>query len=434
MINTFVETKRCFSEFDSTDSLVANSTLNSLSDSMFNGFVGRIPIYDRKLDLFGYDLKVCSNEYLSRSGSSSRTEEKLDNAVIRASEEIVLPDLVGERRGFLRIEDSLLTHACDLSWPSEQVVLSISDNGRSEDRDACMKDLIDQGYKIAIDGDLHVSNTFQETSFASYCSINVTEGLPTTESFVSSLHDSGVKLFARNIESADQFECVEDLGFDLFQGEYFERPKLVKNTFLSANKLAVLELLARLQDPKVTIQEVEGLISKDITLSYKVLRLINTAFYGMPKKVDSIRRAVVFFGLNRVKNWASVILFNAVEYKPRELMTTALVRARTCENLAEKLGRYGTESYFICGLFSTLDAIMDVPMQTILEQLKLSKDITAALLEGSGPMGELLTSILAIENGVYYRSVSKLLDDGLAMEAYTEAIAWANTVSRIVTD
>ncbi|MGH8547863.1 MAG: EAL and HDOD domain-containing protein [Methylococcales bacterium] len=401
---------------------------------MFNGFVGRIPIYDRRLNLFAYDLKVCGIESSSRGTETENTREPADNAVIRASEEIVLADLVGRICGFLDVPDTLLNRVGDLCWPKEQVILRISAMARSKDRSEYIRDLSNAGYKIAIEGNSQTFDALQDARFASVCSIDVARNLPGAGTFISRLHGQGVKLFARNIGSPAQYEQLQTLGFDLFQGKYFEQPKSVKHSFIAANKSAVLELLARFNDPELTIQEVETLITKDVTLSYKLLRLINTAYFGIPKRIESIRRAVVFFGLERIKNWASVIVFNAIEYQPNELMTTALVRARTCEILAEKLGRQRIESYFVSGLFSTLDAIIDLPMPVIVEQLRLSEEICAALLDGSGPIGELLTGFLAIENGACCRTFSRLLTNGLAMDAYTHAIRWVNALNHAIAD
>lgn len=413
---------------------MTTSESSSLPASMFNGFVGRIPIYDRRLDLFAYDLKVCGIQSSSPITDPVNSGDAVDYAVIRASEEIILSDLVGRNCGFLVVPDSLLDRVSDLSWPKEQVVLRVSFDARSNKRIDCIRDLSQAGYKIAIEGNSQTLEALQDARFASVCSIDAAARLPQTSSCISRLHDQGVKLFARNVASPAQYEQLQSLGFDLYQGRYFEQPKLAKNNFIAANKTAVLELLARLHDPKVTIQEVETLVTKDVTLSYKILRLINTAYFGIPRRIESIRRAVIFFGLDRIKNWASVILFSAVEYKPGELMTTALVRARTCEILAEKLGRQGTESYFISGLFSILDAIIDLPMPDIVEKLRLSEEICAALVHGSGPIGELMKGFLSIENGACCPSVSRLLNNGLALDAYTDAIRWANAVSHALTD
>ena len=401
---------------------------------MFSGFVGRVPIYDPGLNLFGYDLKICGVEHSGPAVGFGSMIDASDSTVIRASEEVALSDLIGANCGFLGVPDSLLSHVGDLSWPKEQVVLKIPAASHSDRRTACIRELRKAGYRIAIERNAQTYDEIDEVKLASVCSIDASGRFPENATFVARLHDRGIKLFARNIESSAQFEQLQSMGFDLFQGRYFEQPKPVANHFIAANKAAVLDLLARLNDPEVTIEEIENLVNQDVTLSYKILRLINTAYFGMPKRIDSVRRAVLFFGLDRIKNWASVIVYNSIDYKPVELMTTALVRARTCEMLAEKLGRKKPESYFVGGLFSMLGAIIDLPMAEIIDQLRLSEEICAALLEGTGPIGEILTSFLAIENGMSYASVSGLLNNGLALDCYIDAIRWVNSIQQSIGD
>ncbi len=395
------------------------------SDPLFNGFVGRVPIYTQGLELYGYDLRVCSRQ----------TEDNItsDNELINATEKVPIEALVGGKQGFLSVSGSLITHADDLLWPKESVVLSFSSNmfpanGTGES----LRELVNIGYTVALEGQGSCVELMNYLDCSSICSVDADKSFSDLKDHVVELHQAGQMLLVKNIDTPDQYRLFKELGFDLFHGAYFERPKLLENTQISANKVAIIELLACFQDPKITIDKLEDLVSQDLTLSYKILRLINTAFFGMPKRVDSIKRAVVFFGLERLKNWASVLVFNAIDYKPRELLVTALVRAKTCEYLAENLGLENPESYYIAGMFSTLDAIMDVPMAQILERLKLTPEIEEGLLEGTGSVGELLRNVLAIETGACYKSADKLLDDGLAFRAYTHAIDWASNVNKVV--
>jgi EAL and modified HD-GYP domain-containing signal transduction protein len=160
--------------------------------------------------------------------------------------------------------------------------------------------------------------------------------------------------------------------------------------------------------------------------------LVNSAFFGVTKRVDSIRRAVTFLGLQRVKNWASVILVNSVDYRPRELLITAMVRARACELSAEQLKRPNTERYYIAGLFSLLDAIMDVPIGNILRHLNLDDSINEALLRGSGPIGEVLRAVIAFERAEPGEIHGCQLEPGVPARVYLESIRWATEARRIL--
>ncbi len=395
---------------------------------MFNGFVGRVPVYTRTLDLYGYDLRI-SQDSLHQQTSEIESEAR-EESVIKASEGVSLESIVGNSPGFITVTDAFVSRVEDLSWPREQVILTLPKAAWSDDEAITeARELTKGGYTVAVEGGLRSSEVLQKLDFASICAVDADVMYSDLTDHVMELHDAGFRLLAKNIETSDQYLMFKELGFDYYQGEYFERPKFVGGTVIPANRIAVIDLLARLQDPDIRIEEIEEIVSRDVTLSYKLLRLINAAFFGVPQRVESVRRAVVFFGLERIKNWASVILFNAIDYKPRELLVTSLVRARTCEILARHMRLENPGSYYVAGMFSTLDAIMDAPMPLILERLQLVNEIRDALLEGSGPIGELLTGILAVESGVFFESTLKLLKEGVAMRAYTQAIAWASEVN-----
>jgi len=407
------------------------SDLSTDKKTVFNGFVGRVPIFTHALELYGYDLRVSQNP------TEQKKEVVLENlseeSVINASQGVKLEALVGNSPGFISVSDSFISRIDDLTWPREQVVLTLHNAAVSDDKKVSeVRELAEDGYTVAIEGGSQSLDVLRQLDFASICAVDADMLYSGIKDHVPEMHGAGFRMLAKNIETPDQYLMFKELGFDYFQGEYFERPKLIGGTVIPANRIAVIDLLARLQDPDVKIEEIEDIVSQDITLSYKLLRLINAAYFGMPQRVESVKRATVFFGLERIKNWASVILFNAIDYKPRELLVTALVRARTCEILAQHLGLENPGSYYVAGMFSTLDAIMDAPMPSILERLQLVDDIRVALLEGSGPIGEMLTSILAVESGIYYESTRKFLDNGVAMHAYTNAIGWASEINQAI--
>ena len=141
------------------------------------------------------------------------------------------------------------------------------------------------------------------------------------------------------------------MGFDYFQGYFFAKPKVISRNKLPDNHIALLNLISRLQDSEIEIEEIEDLVSHNVSLTYKLLRNINSAFFSLPKKIKSIRQAVIFFGLQRLKNWASLMAMTDIEGKPSELLQTGLVRARMCELLAIEAHHSDSDSHFMLGLF-----------------------------------------------------------------------------------
>ncbi|MEE9398373.1 MAG: HDOD domain-containing protein [Methylococcales bacterium] len=396
---------------------------------MFEGFIGRTPIYNKSLELFGYDLQFGCQESAETIKSEKGFYSK--DCIANVSSEIPLEKITGPKIGFIDAFPSLLSDLVDFSWPKDRIIFRVTDPLlASENFTADLQKLSSQGFSFDLEAHRYGSIKEQALDGAKICSIDADA---VVEDFGGQLQffrgRRGIKLLARNIQTPDQYSWAKQIGFDYYQGNYFEKPRQFQGSEIPANRLAVMHLLARLQDPEIEINEVEVLVSQDVTLSYKLLRLINSAFFGVPKTVESISRAVIIYGLQRVANWAAVIMINAIDYKPQELLVTALVRAKTCELLAEAMGQEKTEQYYIAGLFSVLDAIMNVPMARLVEHLCLIDEISNALTDKNGPIGEVLATVIAYEHGGSRGLPQSPLEDSVVTKICLQAMEWASQVN-----
>lgn len=398
---------------------------------MFDGLISRHPIYDRSLGVFGYELKLCSGNAW-REGIGDDTAN-LGASLVDASKDLALGSIVGDSISLIRLPAELLPCCEVLAWPRERLVFALPESAIADPENAkVMSNLAKQGYRIAIENVTRSLSLIQkEGGYISLCSLEAGEVDGVQALTGGTTRQNRPPFLVRALETADQYDYFRRLEFDYYEGSFFIHPRLIHGTEIPADRLSALRLLSHLQDPDVGIREVEALVSNDVTLSYKLLRLINSAYFGMPRQVESIKRAVVFFGLQRIKNWVSVALVNSIEFRPRELMSMALVRAKTCEKIAQNLGRESTEAYHIAGLFSLLDAIMDAPMAYILDKLHLHDDINQALLHGTGPIGEVLQSALSIEGGDF-RELSRqgLTPECFPLKSYLEAITYAAEIGK----
>ena len=236
-------------------------------------------------------------------------------------------------------------------------------------------------------------------------------------------HD--VKLLAEKVETQEEFDQCKALGFDYFQGYFFAKPNVINSNKLPDYHIALLNLISRLQDSEIEIEEIEDLVSHNVSLTYKLLRNINSAFFSLPKKINSIRQAVIFFGLQRLKNWASLMAMTDIEGKPSELLQTGLVRARMCELLAIEAHHSDSDSHFMLGLFSILDALMDATMEDILEKLPISEEVADALLKHEGGLGAVLSCCLACEQNIWSETKLASIKDGTINKIYMESIIWS---------
>jgi EAL and modified HD-GYP domain-containing signal transduction protein len=237
-----------------------------------------------------------------------------------------------------------------------------------------------------------------------------------------------LKFIAEKVETYHDFTFCRDLGFDYFQGYFFSKPKIVSGQKMPPGRMALLRLLAELQQSDIDIEKLQKIIETDVNLSVKLLRLLNSSFYSLVSKVRSIRQAIVYLGLQNIRNWASLVAMGSVDDKPRELMTMSLVRAKMCELLCNSEDSETRGMFFTVGLFSLLDAVFDRPMEQLLKHLPLTEEVNCALTQRQGLPGQALRCVEAHERGNWDFIQGIDFDKNLCADAYLEALDWARSI------
>lgn len=209
-------------------------------------------------------------------------------------------------------------------------------------------------------------------------------------------------LLAADIATWEDYQGTRALGFDYFQGPFFTRPLIHEGREMNASGMAKLQLLRELNAPETDMGRLADVIATDVSLSYRLLRYINSAAFGLPNKIKSIQQAVSLLGLQEVRRWSMVIVMNDLDASPKgeELAYMALQRARFLEQMAETmpaLNRPGAE-LFLLGLFSRLDALLSHDMEKVLADIPLDTAIKQALCGGRGDeLGDMLEILDAVE-------------------------------------
>lgn len=396
-------------------------------------FVGRQPIYDRGLEVVAYELLFRSSEG-NQAGvldGDLATSQVLHNTFV----EIGLDTIVGQKLAFVNFTRGFILQDYTTIFPARRVVVEIlEDITVDAELITAVRALSAQGYTIALDDFVFRDYLRPLVEIADIIKVDILAlDRPTLQENVTQLRQFNVRLLAEKVETRNDFNICCDLGFDYFQGYFLCRPDIVRGQRSPANRLASLRLLAKLQDPETEFDELEEIISRDVSLSYKLLRLINAAIYGLPKKVESIRQALLLLGTKFITSWVSVIALTGVSDKPQELMVTALIRGKMCELLAQAMQSAGKEVYFTIGLFSVLDAMLDTPMPEVLKLLPLAEEVSGALLHHEGLGGQTLHCVLAYERGNWDEVICPGLDRRRIKDAYLQAIAWAAEVSKELT-
>jgi c-di-GMP phosphodiesterase len=399
--------------------------------SIYEVFVGRQPIYTQQLDVFAYELLFRRGEmpHAGVTDGNQATAQVLVNTFL----ELGLDTLVGAKRAFVNLTRDFLLQDYSLVFPPDRVVLEVlEDIAVDDDVLAALRNLSAQGYTIALDDFFYQEHLRPLVELADIIKIDVlASGRTTVAEQVELLRQYDVPLLAEKVETQEDFTYYKTLGFEYFQGYFFCRPDVVKGQRSPTNRLVILELLAKLQRPGTTFRELEALISRDVSLSYKVLRAANAAIYTQARKVESIHQALRLVGLTAMTNIVSLFLLANIDDKPHELLVTAMVRAKMCEQLARLMQQGNSATFFIVGLLSVLDAFMDRPMPDILPALPLADEIVAALLAHEGMLGATLHCVLAYEQGDWEAVYNLGCPRDLLVKTYLEALMWATEMHNI---
>jgi EAL and modified HD-GYP domain-containing signal transduction protein len=382
-------------------------------------FIARQPIFDLRLEVVGYELLFRGPN--QNTAIVSDNDEATSTVVINGFTEMGLDTVVGDRRAWINVSRDFLLGGLARILPRSQVVLELLEDQLIDDAllDA-MEDHRARGYTIALDDFAGSEAIAPALEHADIVKLDVlARDRAAVQEDVARLAGRGIALLAEKVETREEHEYCLELGFELFQGYFFCKPERMEARSVAPNRLSILQLVAALQDPKIEIAQLETLVSRDVALSYRLLRYINSAFFGLRREVDSIGRALMLLGIDNVKRWATLSIFASVDEKPRELIETALVRARFCE-LA---GEGNRDQLFTLGLFSVVDALMDAPMEDVIGSMPFPEEMAAALVSHAGPKGELLETALRYERGDFVPPADELGD------AYLEAIEWATSAA-----
>jgi c-di-GMP phosphodiesterase len=403
-----------------------------MEQKMIDIFVGRLPIYTPSLDVFGYELLYRSKDNtraLIRDGEKA-TSQVIFNTFI----EIGIGNIVEDKLAFINIDRSYLVGRLPLPFPKEQIVLEISQRMvLDEELIVAMVRLRAEHYWLSLEDRPDEILDERIVNSANILKINIHQmKQPELRERVQIYRKFNARLMAARVQTQEEFENCKEFGFDFYQGYFLSKPRVVSGRRLPTNRFSLLKLLSCLYDPDVDMRELEELIRQDVSLSYRLLRMVNSAYYALETKVESIRHALVILGLKQVRSWLTILAMSEVNDRSTTLMNTALIRGKMCELLAVASGYKQEDRYFTVGLLSILDAIMDLPMEKVLSSLPLTDDLNQALLAHKGPMGSLLAGVIAYESGEWGEVEVLDTKPGTLRDAYLSSIAWASEISRKV--
>ena len=402
---------------------------------MQNTFIGRQAIYDKQLNVAAYELLSRSNaEHNEAFVGEYNANHATTVVMLNALTEIGLDQLVGNHPAFINLTYDFLIGEREIPDLRNQLVLEILEDVEiTPELISAVKKLSDSGYMIALDDFIYHEDMLPLVELADIIKIDILQldeqGL---RDHVEKLNHYDVRLLAEKVETRQEYELCKELGFDYFQGYFFCKPNIVSSQRVPANRIAIMHLLAQLQNPDVKIDSLEELISQDLALSYRLLKYINSAAFALHREIDSVRHAIVMLGMNTIRSLANLMLMSKIDDKPYDLLIIAMLRARMCEQLSLSIDKSQKDVFFTAGLFSVIDALMDQPMAEVITQLPLAKVIKDALLEREGIIGEAINCCIAFERADWPNVKCANLDESAIQQAYFNAVIWSNEAAKLV--
>lgn len=393
--------------------------------------LARQPIFDQRMQVVAYEL-LCRNSNINQANFSSG-DSASSQVLLHTFTNLSLESVVGKRQAFINFTRALLI--TPPPFDRSQLVIEVLEDTRVDEQLlAGLAQLKREGYTIALDDFVLNDHTRPLLAYADIVKLDVLElSEQQLIEHIDYLKPKGYTLLAEKVETYEMLERCQALGFDLYQGYFLARPKILHGHKMTESKQAVLQLLAALHDPNVPILHVERLLSQDPILSYKLLRLVNSAAFGLPRTVESLRQAITLLGLDIIKNWVNLLAMANLGNKPVELSIAALTRARMCHEIARTMRKEKRQdTFFTVGLLSTLDAFMDTPLDVLLANLSLSRELSEALLQHLGDEGRVLDIVEHYERGEWDKIDWAFLDSfkitpALLSQTYLEAIEWVSS-------
>jgi EAL and modified HD-GYP domain-containing signal transduction protein len=395
--------------------------------------VARQAIVDASRDVVAYELLYRRTEGAlaadPRDGEQA-TLEVIANAVLEIGLDRLSPDLP-VHINYPR--ELLVKRIAPPVFPQRVVIEILETVAADAETLAGVEALRARGHQIALDDFSPAVTDMKLLAHADIVKLDLTQHSPEEfEQLAMSLKQRRLRLIAERVETVQDFERCVALGFDGFQGFFLHHPKTFSAKPIPSNRLGALRVVSLLQMEDADVGAIERLVAHDLGLSYRILRCINSSYYGFSKKVDSIRQAVMILGFERLRQLCALVALRELGERPPSVFVDAMARARMCEKLGPLRGVRDTAALFVMGLFSTLDVLTGMPMGQVVKELPLSEDLTDALLTRQGLLGKVLNEVVTYERGAWQPIAFRGIKPEVIQAIYVEAIEWAEAAQRTV--
>lgn len=397
-------------------------------------YVARQPVFKQDKSIFGYELLFRSgfeNAFPDIDGDVA-TSNVLSNTFFTFE----LKEILGNKPGLVNFTKQLILQKTPLIFPQEHIIIEIlEDIEPDDDIIQAMKAFRQEGFTIALD-DFIYHKKF--TPMMELCSIIKFDLIATpleslADIILNITQNYDITLLAEKVETHEEFDLAKEMGFTLFQGYFFSKPEILSKKEISSSQITKLELVNEINRTELSLDAVEAVIKKDVSVSFKLLKFINSAYFKRTIPIHTIKDAITYLGVDELKKFINIVTVTDLsEAKPNELIRSSVIRARMCELSGTVMKTaFTTDELFTLGLFSSMDAMLDCPMDTILESIAFSDKIKIALKKKDKEFNKILDIVTSFEQGdwenKFYTIFADLPIEKKLPEFYMDAIKMVNS-------
>jgi c-di-GMP-related signal transduction protein len=397
-----------------------------------NAFVARQPIFNRKEQSVAYELLYRSSEV--NSFTQINGDEATADVIINGFFNIGIEELSEGKKCFINFTENLLRLKLPTYFNPKSIVVEIlEDIPINHELVAICQELKELGFTIALD-DFAIQESYDLLpELLKYIDIIKIDFLQTPiqerQQMIKRYKSYQITFLAEKVETREEYETALKDGFDLFQGYFFSRPIVLSTKDIPAYFQTHYQISEELSKEEPNINQIAAKIEQDVSLSYKLLRLINTAAFFTRNKIKSIKHALVFLGLNEFKKWINILTIKRLDHEKNsgqeEVIKLSLIRANLCEQLSHKIGRSESSPYLLTGMFSLIDTLLHCGLDDALQKLPLSDEIKDAINGKNNEIGKVLDWAIQIEKFNWNITDLPLTTKEIS-ECYRKAIQWSN--------
>lgn len=400
-----------------------------------DNFIARQPIFNTKNEVIAYELLFRNgnlNYFVGIDG-----DDATRNVISNAFYSFGIKNIINEKKAFINFTENLIKEEIATILPSDYLVIEILEDVEPtrEVINAC-KVLKEKGYTLALDDFVFHSKYEELIKLADIIKIDfsITKGKERKTIVENLKSNNKIKFLAEKVETIEEYNEALSYGYEYFQGYYFSKPRIISSKAINSNKYITLQILDKINKNEIDFDEIEKLILKDVGLSYKLLKLINSASLGVRNKTNSIMYALTILGEKELIKWLYVVLLNEMKQSsPEELINLGLIRAKFCESISEnsKLEDKGILAY-ITGMFSVMDAILGVTIESVVTELYLPDEVKDALISKNNSLSDILTLVISYEKGDWDKVLELAkelsIDPDVIAQNYFDSLEWVKSI------